>query len=109
MDPVLALRPLIASAVAAPGAQEIAVAVKHQDRRGSTDEVTLLQRARPVEEVDVALRIRIDVRHVADLPLRRQFRPGGVDLEDGQFARLCLSGGLRRRFDSEPGRDRDED
>jgi hypothetical protein len=55
VDAVLTLGPFIAVALAAPGAQEIAVTVEHQDRRRGAGEIRLIQQSRPLQEVDVAL------------------------------------------------------
>ncbi len=88
MDAVLALRPLVARAGAAPGLDEIARRVEHHDRRRRHRGLLRLERARPVQHPDVVLRIDGDAGRIAELPLRRHLRPAGVDLEGGS-ARVC--------------------
>ena len=102
VDAVLALRPLVARCVAAPGAQEIAIGIEHQDRRRGLREIRVLQGPRPMNDVDVALRVRIDVGHVSELVLRRHLGPGLVHLEHRQFTPLGLGCILRRGLGRQP-------
>jgi hypothetical protein len=75
INAVLALRPFIALALAAPGLDEVAVDVEHHHGRRRLLEVLALEGARAVDEPDIALCVRGEARHIADLPLRRHLGP----------------------------------
>src|SRR6266446_30670 len=92
IDAMLALGPFIALALAAPSLDEIAVNVEHHHGRRRLLEVLALERARPVDEPDIDLRVRGEARHIADLPLRRHLGPILLHFEGRQGARRLGSG-----------------
>src|SRR5262249_23563978 len=91
MDAVLALGPVISAARPAPSLDEVAGSIEHDDRGRSLPGVFGLERARTVQEPDIVLRVDGEARRISELELRRQLRPGGMDLEHR------YAGGLRRR------------
>src|SRR6516165_5306941 len=94
MNAVLALRPFVAGAVAAPGLDVVAGLVEHHDGWRCHREVGVLEGARTVQEPDIVLRVDRKARRVAELPFGRHLRPGGIDLEHRQASwRLRLRGG----------------
>src|SRR5262249_51649454 len=59
----------------------------HHHGRRRLFEVLALERARAVDEPDIALRVRGEARHVADLPLRRYLGPILLHFESRQRPR----------------------
>ena len=113
LDAVFAPDPLIAFAGAAPGAQQVAVAVEFQHwRRGDAAFrarrrqrgafLVVGQRARPVDQPDMALPIDGDAADLAEDPVVRQrLWPGRVDRESRDLA--ALRGTRKRRRTDQPG------
>ena len=90
VNAVLAFRPVRAGVFVAPRLDERAARVEHDHRRRRR--LTGLERARPMQEPHVVLRIDREAGCIAELHVRRQLRPRLVDLELGKVARpgLCV-------------------
>src|SRR5262249_38337857 len=89
MDAVLALRPFEARAFAAPGLDEVAGVVEHQDCRRRLS-LFGLERARPLQHPDIVLRVDADAGGIGEPPLRRHLGPRAGDLEHRHGAGLCI-------------------
>jgi hypothetical protein len=83
VDAVLSLGPFETASRSAPRAQKIARGVEHE-YRGCCG-LTGFERARPVQDVDIVLRIDADARCIAEAPLVRHFGPRRIHFEYGHL------------------------
>src|SRR5215475_3481371 len=100
MDAVLSFDPFITTARPAPGLDEIARRIEHDDRRRSHRGLIGLERPRAVQDPGIALCVDGDARHIAEFPLCRNRRPRWINFEHRQVTGLYLRS-LSRRLGSE--------
>src|SRR5579864_2689866 len=84
IDAVLALRPFITLAIAAPGLDVIARAIEHDHRRRSHRRLLRLERPRPVKDPDIIPCINRNARGISELPLGGHLGPCMIHLEHRQ-------------------------
>ena len=108
VDAVLPLWPLIANSRAAPRLDEVTRLAEHHDRGCRHGRLLGRERARTMKQPDVVLRVDGEARRVTQFPFRRNFGPGGIDLERRNGRKTPFLGSQSGRLDTVGSRHQSE-